>query len=53
MAEPLPAQRGREVWLVWADEVRVLLDVEGSDVTVQGIGLRPPRRGDRRRPGSH
>lgn len=45
MAEPLPAQRGREMWLLWADEVRVLFDVEGTDVTVHGIGLRPPRRG--------
>lgn len=47
MAERLPSQRGREMWLLWADEVRVLLDVEGSDVTVHGVGLRPPRRGQR------
>lgn len=48
LAEPMPPQRGRQVWLLWDREVRVLFDVEGTDVTVQGIGLRPPRRGSRR-----
>lgn len=48
LAEPLPAQRGREMWLLWDREVRVLFDIEGDDVTVQGVGLRPPSRGRRR-----
>ena len=49
LAEPMPPQRGREVWLLWDREVRILFDVEGTDVTVQGIGLRPPPRGSRHR----
>lgn len=48
LAEPLPPQRGRDVWLLWDRDVRVLFDVEGTDVTVQGVGLRPPHRGARR-----
>lgn len=44
VAEALPEQRGREVWMFWAREVRVLFDVEGEDLTVQGFGKRPRRR---------
>jgi len=49
MAESLPPQHGREMWLLWADGVRVLFDMEDSDVTVHGIGLRPTRHSRRRR----
>ena len=49
-AEPLPPQQGREMWLLWGDGVRVLFDVEGSDVTVHGVGLRPSRRARHPRP---
>jgi hypothetical protein len=49
MAEPLPAQHGRQMWLLWADGVRVLFDVEDSDLTVHGVGLRPRSRAPRRR----
>ncbi len=48
LAEPLPPQKGREMWLLWADGVRVLFDVEDSDLTVHGVGLRPSRRSRRR-----
>ena len=43
-AQPMPAQRGREVWLLGAGPVRVLFDVEEDDLTVQGFGLQPHRR---------
>ena len=42
-AERLPPQHGREVWMLWAGSVRVLLDLEDDDLTVQGFGLRPRR----------
>ena len=48
-AEPLPPQHGREMWLLWGNGVRVLFDVEDSDLTVHGIGLRPTRHSRRRR----
>jgi len=51
MAEPLPPQRGREMWLLWGDGVRVLFDIEDSDLTVHGVGLRPSRRSRHRRAG--
>ena len=41
MAESMPSQHGREVWLLWAGAVRVLFDIEEGDLTVQGFGLRP------------
>ena len=41
MAEPLPSQHGREVWMLWAGTVRVLVDLGDDDLTVQGFGLRP------------
>jgi hypothetical protein len=43
-AQPMPAQHGRDVWLLGAGAVRVLLDVEGEDLTIQGFGLQPHRR---------
>jgi hypothetical protein len=43
-AQPMPSQRGRDVWLLGAGTVRVLLDVEGDDLTIQGFGLQPGRR---------
>jgi len=49
MAEPLPPQHGREMWLLWGEGVRILFDIEDSDLTVHGIGLRPSRRSRRRR----
>jgi hypothetical protein len=54
VAESLPAQGGRAVWMYWAGSVRVLFDTEEDDLTIQGFGLRPGRRrnapGGRRRP---
>ena len=54
VAESLPSQGGRSVWMYWAGGVRVLFDTEEEDLTVQGFGLRPGRRrrptGGRRRP---
>jgi hypothetical protein len=44
VAESLPAQAGRDVWMYWAGGVRVLFDTEEGDLTVQGFGLRPGRR---------
>lgn len=44
VAEPLPPQGGREVWMLWCSRVRVLFDVEDDDLTVQGFGIRPGRR---------
>ncbi len=41
VAEALPPQHGREMWMLWAGEVRVLLDTEEDDLTIQGFGLRP------------
>ena len=49
MAEPLPSQHGRDTWLLWAGGVRVLFDVEDTDLTVHGVGLRPHSRTPRRR----
>jgi len=51
VAESLPPQQGREVWMYWAGGVRVLFDTEDDDLTVQGFGLSPGRRraGGRRR----
>jgi hypothetical protein len=43
-AQPMPSQRGRDVWLLGAGTVRVLIDVEGDDLTIQGFGLQPHRR---------
>ncbi len=40
-AESLPPQRGREMWMLWAGTVRILFDIEGDDLTVEGFGLRP------------
>ena len=40
-SEHLPPQRGREVRMLWAGSVRILFDIEDSDLTVQGFGLRP------------
>jgi hypothetical protein len=42
-AQSMPSQRGRDVWLLGAGMVRVLLDVEGDDLTIQGFGLQPHR----------
>ncbi len=44
MAEPLPAQHGRETLLVWGNGVRVLVDIDDGDLTVHGVGLTPGRR---------
>ncbi len=49
VAEALPPQAGRSVWMYWSGGVRVLFDTEDTDLTVQGFGLRPGRR--RRVPG--
>jgi hypothetical protein len=43
MAEELPPQGGRQVWMLWAGQVRILFDTEDGDLTVQGFGLRPGR----------
>jgi hypothetical protein len=43
-AQPMPAQHGRDVWLLGAGAVRVLLDIEGEDLTIQGFGLQPHHR---------
>jgi hypothetical protein len=47
MAERLPPQKGLDMWLLWAEGVRILFDIEDSDLTVHGVGLRPT--GGRRR----
>ena len=49
VAESLPPQQGREVWMLWAGGVRVLFDTEDYDLTIQGFGLRPPPGRRRRR----
>lgn len=43
VAEPLPPQGGRDVWMLWCASVRVLFDVEDDDLTVHGFGKRPGR----------
>jgi hypothetical protein len=50
-AEQLPSQHGREVWMFWGGSVRVLFDIEGDDLTIQGFGRSPRSSGrSRRRP---
>ncbi len=43
VAEPLPSQRGREMWLLWAGRVRILFDVDHDELTVHGFGKVPHR----------
>ncbi len=43
-AESLPPQRGREIWMLWAGSVRVLLDTEDDEACIQGFGLTPRGR---------
>ena len=43
MAEPLPSQHGREMWLLWAGRVRILFDIEVEELTVHGFGRVPHR----------
>lgn len=43
VAEPLPPQHGREMWLLWAGPVRILFDLERDELTVHGFGRVPHR----------
>lgn len=43
VAESLPAQHGREMWLLWAGKVRILFDIEDGELTVHGFGHVPHR----------
>lgn len=43
LAEALPPQHGREMWLLWAGRVRLLFDIEGGELTVHGFGKVPHR----------
>lgn len=43
IAESLPSQHGREMWLLWAGRVRILFDIDEEDLTVHGFGRVPHR----------
>lgn len=43
VAEALPPQHGREMWLLWAGRVRILFDIEGDELNVHGFGRVPHR----------
>lgn len=43
IAEPLPPQQGREMWLLWAGRVRILFDIDDDELTIHGFGRVPHR----------
>lgn len=43
VAERLPEQHGREMWLLWAGRVRILFDIDHEELMVHGFGRVPHR----------